>query len=299
MENKRTILYVCYFLTAVIESYVHRCREEKDSSAILLVYNSFKKDNRLKEVFNKVVYADDASQYHFGEDEKNIEEGIINYYDKVLLNNSIKLDEIDEIYMSCDMLNDFAIYCSFYKKSYQLFEYGNNQLTDDRWKLYEWHIVNKNVHGSANYFRVAQKHHSICSLSPYCVQKWIHVGSSKEKYSNGDYIEYDFAKELLNLQIGQKEILVDCFDNDEVGIRNYCERANGSIMILTQRQWQYPVTEIETGVLYQYYVDYFFQNNGLNKISIKPHPSDTWKHNDFFEKSNLHSIDKALPFLFL
>lgn len=278
LVKKRKALYVCYFPTAFIQSYVHRCTDSSELDAIIIAYNNIKHNDELNSIFSNTVYADDLHEVHYCDDEKIIEDKIKEYYDNILKDNDISLDEIDEIYFACDMVNDFAIYLSLYEKEYSYFEIYKDQFNKNRTDLYDYHIINKNVHGSSAYFKIAKKHLSICGTNSLCKKRYL-MPESIENNNKDEKI--DFSYKLLQLSEKEKDILINCFD--KYNIRGICASANDSTLVLTQRQWQYPVSEEETGLLYQYLCDYFCSNG--NKVSIKPHPSDKYNHHDFFTNS--------------
>ena len=278
---KKKALYVCYFPTAVIQSFTHRCVVNKEYDATIIVYNNFKHGDRLHDVFDVVLYADDVHTVHFTNDEDIIEKEIYAYYNKLFNENNINISDFDEIYVSCDMLNDFVVFLSLNDCKYNYFENYINQLNENRVNLYDYHICNENNHGSSEYFRVAKKHLSICGTSKKCKKRYILKDSRGDINCTDKDEKIDFSSMLLMLNNNEREILIDCFD--DCNIREICKKANNSVLLLTQRQWKYPVSNEETGLLYQLLVDYMCPSE--SKISIKPHPSDKYNHTDFFNES--------------
>lgn len=289
-KKRNKVLYVCYFATPVILSFVHRCICNKDSDAVLIVYESFNRNNEFEEIFEKVIYANDLFRLHYCNDETIIEEKIKTYYDTILKNNGFSVNDFEYVYVLCDMVNDFAIYLSLYKKNYSFIETHTNQfkckIGADRDRGYIAHMERESEHGSAAYFKIAQKHHSICSTSEFCVERIFDNDSDDSIMCNENDKKFDFQMGLINLSRREKNILIDAFDRWD--IRKICSAANGSTMLLTQRQWMYLVTEEETGLLYEYLCDYFC--NTEDRISINPHPSDKYDHNLYFTNAVIFPV---------
>lgn len=281
MVRKNKVLFVCYFATPVIQSFIIREMVHKNDDAVLMVYSRFKKTQDIDSIFQQVIYADDNNAVHFASNPQFIENSIVEYYDKVLADNGVSLDDFDTIYTGCDMLNDFAIYLSVKKKKYNYIESYKNQLCPGRNGIYKWHIEKENTHGSSDYFKVAEKHLSICGTSKYVDTIFSLTISDYVFPLFSKYKKINLNEGLIELSETTKRVLIDCFDYDD--IRSVCAEAQNSVLLLTQRQWKYPLTDIETGIMYQYLVDYFCKPNAT--IAVKPHPSDRYNHKDFFNSS--------------
>ena len=283
-------LYVGYFNAISIQLMVLHCKENEGNYSVLLTCSDAGDKNILQSIFSKVEYKANCvpEKVHFNQREEQIKSTIIDSYDKVFSEIGITIDGFDKIYVGCDMRNDFAIYCALKKVNYYFVECYYGQLNLDRFKVYEWHIKNANPHGSIAYFNVSKKYKSLCGNSEYVIKKIIQSQSLDMGYKYDNYIVYDYNQAILSLSKSIKTLLVECFDSDG-SVRVSCRKANNSAMVLTQRQWLYPVSNDETGVLYQYLVDYVLDKYGRD-ISIKPHPSDKYNHHHFFENAVIFPV---------
>ena len=281
------VLFHCHDKTGLIQDAVIKCHKHKNDDAVLLgrIKYSGNLDSKITPIFSKVIAYDfSVKSINFGISESQIEKNIVEYYDKLLSENGVSLEDFENIYTSCDMKNDFAIYMSIKRKRYNYIELYTNEFTSRRCNMYEYIIKNnKSTHGNSEYFKVAQKHRALCATSPLvdCV---LRLDSSDDMtfLANHKQQKVNINKLLLTLSDEQKRILIDYFD-DNNNIRDICAKANDAILLLTQRQWKFPITEVETGVMYQYLCDYFLEPNSM--IAVKPHPSDIYNHKDFFNSS--------------
>lgn len=117
---KPKVLFHCRFGTPFIQAVTIICTKHKDDDAVLLVYNGFEKSMEINPIFNKVIKFLFNGVIHSSTDKNLIEETIVEYYDKLLSENGVSLEDFDCIYVMNNMLDDFAIYISIKGVRYKL-----------------------------------------------------------------------------------------------------------------------------------------------------------------------------------
>lgn len=251
------------FLTLKFTKYSHQ-------DVVLLTFEAFAKSafaRRLAEehVFVKiagcieVIHDDEIYRITGNRDWKK---GIQAYFDKILSDNSISIEECTDILISCDMSNNFFLYCCFQELKASFIESYENQF-DDRNR---YGINRKYGKGSAELEKLNIQFAALTGESQNVIKRY-RFGEENKIINEVDE-NVDFLREFYELPQNVKEILKSIFEIKDTLKLNGC-----SVLLLNSIGYSVPLTKLEGRYHYYPYLliaDYYL--NSENNIIFKDHP---------------------------
>ncbi len=221
-------------------------------------------------------------------DQKTFIDDINRYYDNLLNECNIKLENIDEFYLFASLR--FSIYLINKEIYFNLFEDGVGAYSTLK-SLVAWRNLDK-----VNKNKVAREYGLIDGNNKYI--KNIYLSIEKNKLSEKDY-KYKNYTLSLNLEKMNKEDIVTIlkiFNLDKDNIDNI----DNSAIILTQ--YYFSNNELANNInerlyLYSIIADYFTEEDN---IFIKPHPADSVNYfsNNKCVILNRFAPSELLPYIF-
>ena len=215
---------------------------------------------------------------------KTIEEleiNILERFDSILAENSIEINEFEQIYVCCDIYNEFSIYLSLRNISHVMFE-----LFPKQFELIENAYRALKEIDSA-YHDLHRKYGALEGRNEYVTRRLLASATMTEDYlrtlemEKDEWINYDHLWQTLPTEFRQK-ILQSLGDN------TYCLSAEQSCLIIKNSSWNLMyttgLTDIYTNLLYQTIADYCSPECDM---FVKHHPHDGTKYplKNFIEKA--------------
>jgi hypothetical protein len=240
-------------------------------------------------LFDKIIIFDDRKMWTY--EGENISEFIISYYDKLLNENNVSLDN-SIVYTACDMTNSFAVYCCLKHHKYNLFEISAGSLI--HYDIYEGGFKDGWI--KEKFYRI-QKEYKVLTAEP-CEYSHLllYKGVNLDKVKTSDYEVVDFD-DFRVYDANAREVIKECFGLNEI-IEKFKGIRNAQFCLLPSRNFCNGHSNFNTKssqFIYQLMLEYFSDRN--KGIIIKPHPADT--PDDIWALSRYVVLNPAIPIEFV
>lgn len=294
---KKRIFYFAGHQGFINKFMVHRLRNNSENTAFLFYGNKdligplFDKMDSLVSsgIFDYVIHANDSVGYQSKSDDECITK-ILGYYDKILKENGIFINNSDEVYVGVDTLNSYGIYLSlkniefyYYENTPGFFNYSQERLHKS---------INDGV--SKSYTNLMDR----LSISDASANNITRIVSSLELYKDSKlkYITFDMSKEILNLDVKDRKKLLSIFGYGEFKL------PENTAIIATASEWalrKFPEDERKSVfmAMYRSIINYCIPEN--KEILIKPHPLSKISENDIQSELMRFTFEKTFPSEFI
>ena len=184
------------------------------------------------------------------------------YFDKILEENNMQLTQFKEVIISCDVGNNFYLYCCFNNKPVTFLEGYLNQFMDRN----RYTVRRVYGRGSLTHEELSKKYDALCGEHQMVNKRYLFGVENKVIDGKDEYI--DFYSTFWNIPVTYKETLKECFKFDKV---NFDENFN--LLLLNSTGYGIPKTNTERReyyYVYQLIADYYF--NTFDNVYFKNHP---------------------------
>lgn len=240
-------------------------------------------------LFDKIIIFDDRKMWTY--EGENISEFILSFYDKILEENNISLDDAT-VYTAGDMTNSFAVYCCLKNHKFNLFEISAGSLL--HFNIYEGGFNDGWI--KEEFYRIQKEFNVLTAEPSEYAHLLLYKGTDITKVTNPDYEIVDFD-DFRVYDAGTCETIKECFGLNEI-IEKFKGIQNAQLCLLPSRNFCNGHSNFEikfSQFIYQLMIEYFSDRN--KGIIIKPHPADT--PDDIWALSNYVNLNPAIPIEFV
>lgn len=209
------------------------------------------------------------------------------YFDRLFEANKIKLGDFPHIITSCDVNNNFYLYCVFNSRKMIFMEFQEGQIADEN-----RYIINSECHkGSVKLEELNRKYRALTGDSDSVIKRLL---CSKEKYLkiNDKDIGINFLTLFYSISGDDRKKIKNSINNEGQDYTNI------NILILNSLGWSEPKTGLK--IPYHYYPyfligDYYFNNS---PVVFKDHPQVSGLLMNEYLAGTAEIIGKNIPIEF-
>lgn len=219
---------------------------------------------------------------------ENYEEELIkSNIDKFLENNSIDLDEYDEIIVGGTQYN-FGLYLHIINKKFIMFEESCGTISRPN-LIYD---IDKNIDKARS--NLALQYGMYDGSSPYITKIYCDIDNQPEQLENEKFEDFKVIKNLELLSKEEMESLLLIF-----GLNNKINNEKDTVLVLTQQFTNLLLLDFKSQILiYQLFADLFIKNKN---ILIKTHPDDMCYYSQIIDNAKIIKEKfpcELIPFVF-
>lgn len=275
LEEKQKVLIAINHMAALYQAVVLKYYLYKEQEVTLLIRGNFCESEFVKNlvqkgIFKKTVPYEDyfvfssflgdrhISKSYRDEDWRSI---VTDYFDAVMAEHEISIYDFSEIITTCDINNNFYLYCVFKEKPAIFMEMGEDQFKNQA--RYSGNRIEAN--GSLVLEELNRKYHALSGEGTVTTRR-ILMGSDCRKINEKD-IQLDFLDLFYHMSQEEKRYVAAC-----IPAGTMVEFKDLDLILLNSPMWRRPLIKLLPPFHYYLYLliaDYYC--NG-RKVAFKDHP---------------------------
>lgn len=272
------VLFCSTHLMNLYQFLTLKCMRYEEQEVVLLTKNDFAESTYARNMVESGLFAKIISHVELlhKKEAQTWEEIIEKYYDNIFEKNNLDLDAFSEIYITCDCINNFYLYCTFKKRNVIFVESFEGQFKD----RHRYKVLTEFWNGSFEYEKLTEKFNSLSGEGENVVKRYLY-GSEERVIDDKDEI-VPFLDCFYSIPDSFKTRILDVFEIDRESYTN--------ILLLNSYRYSIPkscVQEIYHYLPYWLLADYYFSESDV--LYIKDHPMTS---KDLFNKA--YKLDKVV-----
>jgi hypothetical protein len=295
------VLFYCGHEGAMSQVISIRCHRHTGEEAVLAVSSAalqqsdFAKRLVEEKIFNEIILV--LGAFSLKEESVEIhEQKIRDYFDTLVEQNNLDLNNFSDIYISQDITGEFLIYLSMRNIQYILIEMymENFQQFDNLSKPFIFESV-KAAHSS--YTEVLQKHKALYGDGGIC-KKRLRAENGKSNHSKSlykdEWLDFNFLFDSISDEY--KNIISKCLDENIHSV----QEKDACLVLSDLPNYLTPNTQLDYAdmrLVHQLALDYYNRND-KSRIIVKEHPhsSPNFTLDKYIERSIV--LDPVIPIEF-
>lgn len=296
----KKVLIALNHMAGLFQAVALKCHVYSDCDVTLLVASDFAHSEFAvklveNEIFKQIIFYIDCpifkqylsdenvSKDHVDEDWQSL---ITEYFDNILGKRGVNIKEFDQIITSCDVNNNFYLYCVFKEQKTIFMELWKKQFEE----FWRYEVNRKCSNGSAVLEELNKKHFALSGESDNVTRRLL-WGEQLKKINDKD-VRINFLDLFYSLSEKDKDRIIDCMNAKNFDFSNF------NLLMINSPGWSIPQTQLKFPFHYYPYIligDYYF--NGAS-VTFKDHPQVVGKLLNDWLDSSVTVLEKDIPIEF-